>query len=135
MEIKEKTVENIQCISLRGKVIGGPELMKLKSTLINSIDSKYPDIVIDFKDVTFMDSSGTGLIVSAHTQAEREGVSLCVSNLTKKVYELFIVIKLITIFTIYGTLEDAIAGILARRRGDYTELRRLAKSLPYRWKS
>jgi anti-sigma B factor antagonist len=67
-------------------------------------------ILLNLGDVTYIDSSGIGELVSAFTAVRREGGELKLLNLTKKVHDLLQITKLYTVFDIK---DDETAAIKA----------------------
>lgn len=99
---------DVLVITLSGKVIGGPELVEVKDVFQKAVDQNKKKIILDLGKVSWMDSSGLGVIVSGHTTLSRAGGSLKILNATKKIHELFIITKLITIFDTYSDEQEAI---------------------------
>lgn len=99
---------DVLLITLFGKVIGGPELMKVKDVFLKAVDQGKKKVLLDLGKVSWMDSSGLGVIVSGHTTLSRAGGALSILNATKKIHELFIITKLITIFETYTDEQEAL---------------------------
>ena len=59
-------------------------------------------------DVSYIDSSGIGELVSAYTSVRKEGGELKLLKLTKKVHDLLQITKLYTVFDVH---EDEAAAI------------------------
>src|SRR5262249_18522547 len=57
-------------------------------------------ILLNLGDVTYIDSSGIGELVSAFTSVRNQGGELKLLNLTKKVHDLLQITKLYTVFDI-----------------------------------
>ena len=110
MKIHEKMKGDVLVISLSGKVIGGPELMNVKTAFENAVNQDIDKVLLDLGKVSWMDSSGLGVIVSGHTTLSRAGGALKVLHATKKIRELFIITKLITIFDTYNDDQEALAS-------------------------
>lgn len=108
MKIKQEMKGDILVIALSGKVIGGPELMEVKDVFQKAVDQDKKKIVLNLGKVNWMDSSGLGVIVSGHTTLSRAGGALKILNATKKIHELFIITKLITIFDTYSDEQKAL---------------------------
>ncbi len=108
MKIKEEMKGDVLVVSLSGKVIGGPELMDVKTVFQNAVNHDISKVLLDLGKVTWMDSSGLGVIVSGHTTLSRADGSLRILNATKKIHELFIITKLITIFETYNDEQEAL---------------------------
>lgn len=108
MKIKQHKVDDVLVLSLSGKVIGGPELMDVKEVFQKAVDQDNKRVLLDLGKVSWMDSSGLGVIVSGHTTLSRAGGALKILNATKKIHELFIITKLITIFETYTDEQEAL---------------------------
>ena len=108
MKIKQEMKDGILVLSLSGKVIGGPELMEVKDAFQKAVDQDNRKVLLDLGKVSWMDSSGLGVIVSGHTTLSRAGGALKILNATKKIHELFIITKLITIFETYTDEQEAL---------------------------
>lgn len=108
MHIKQEMKGDVLVIGLSGKVIGGPELMEVKDVFQKAVDQDVKKVLLDLGKVSWMDSSGLGVIVSGHTTLSRSGGALRILNATKKIHELFIITKLITIFDTYKDEQEAL---------------------------
>ncbi|RKZ02741.1 anti-sigma factor antagonist [Candidatus Fermentibacteria bacterium] len=111
MKIKEEIKDGIKVIRLSGKVISGPDLMDLKTVFQTSINNNMGNVLLDLSRVAWMDSSGLGVLVSGHTSLAREGGRMAILNATKKINELFIITKLITIFETFTDENEALASL------------------------
>ena len=99
---------DVLVVGLSGKVIGGPELMEVKDVFQKAVDQEKNKVLLDLGKVSWMDSSGLGVIVSGHTTLSRAGGDLRILNATKKIHELFIITKLITIFETFTDEQEAL---------------------------
>lgn len=109
MKIHEQIKEGITVIKLSGKLISGPELMGLKTAFQNTVNQdRHKKVLLDLGDVSWMDSSGLGVIVSGHTTIRRAGGEMKILNATKKIHELFIITKLITVFDTFQDENEAL---------------------------
>lgn len=87
----------VQC---RGKLVAG-----VADILQNEVKPLIPQtkrIVIDLSDVTHMDSSGLGTIVSLYVSAKGAGCDMRLINLGKRIRDLFRIANLLTLFELYG---------------------------------
>ncbi|MCD4701613.1 MAG: STAS domain-containing protein [Candidatus Aegiribacteria sp.] len=108
MKIKQEIKGDVLVIALSGKVIGGPELIEVKDVFQKAVDQDKKKVLLDLGKVSWMDSSGLGVIVSGHTTLSRANGALKILNATKKIHELFIITKLITIFETYRDEQEAL---------------------------
>ena len=113
MQIEERIVDDVTILDLKGKMtLGeGDELLKDK---VNSIVSQgHKKIVLNLEDVPYIDSAGLGEIVRTYTTVSRQQGKLKLLNVSKRVYDLLVITKLLTIFDSYETEEDAVRSFAA----------------------
>lgn len=72
-------------------------------------DGSTPHTVVDFRDVTFMDSSGINVLVAANNAARSRGGSLRLAHTPTPVLDLLRIVGLDDLIPLYPTLEDALA--------------------------
>jgi anti-sigma B factor antagonist len=84
----------------------GDELLKDK---INSLlASGKKKLVLNLEGVPYIDSAGLGEIVRTYTTVSRQGGSLKLLNLTKRIEDLLSITKLLTVFETFDTEAEAI---------------------------
>ena len=108
MQIEERNVGDVVVLDLKGKItLGeGDELLKDKvNSLVNQGRRK---ILLNFGDVPYVDSAGLGEIVRTYTTVSRQGGSLKLLNLTKRITDLLAITKLLTVFETFDAESDAI---------------------------
>ncbi len=111
MKIVEESKGAVRVIRLGGKVISGPDLMEVKTAFESAVNNDYRKIIVDLGGVSWMDSSGLGVLVSGHTTVSRAGGRMVILNATKKINELFIITKLITVFETFNDETEALAAL------------------------
>jgi anti-sigma B factor antagonist len=108
MQIEERNVGDVVVLDLKGKItLGeGDELLKDKvNSLVNQGRRK---ILLNFGEVPYVDSAGLGEIVRTYTTVSRQGGSLKLLSLTKRITDLLAITKLLTVFETFDTESDAI---------------------------
>jgi anti-sigma B factor antagonist len=108
MEIAERTVNDVMILDLRGKMtLGeGDELLKDK---INSLLSQgKKKLLLNLEGVPYIDSAGLGEVVRTYTTVSRQGGSLKLLNLTKRIEDLLSITKLLTVFETYDSETEAV---------------------------
>ncbi len=111
MKIKEEMKDGVMVLRLSGKVISGPDLMELKTVFQTAVNNDMGNVLLDLGHVAWMDSSGLGVLVSGYTSLSRAGARMVILNATKKIHELFIITKLITIFETFTDEKVALASL------------------------
>ena len=108
MQIEERTVGDVVVLDLKGKITlgAGDELLKDK---VNSlVNQGHRKIVLNLADVPYIDSAGLGEIVRTYTTVSKNGGSLKLLNLTKRITDLLAITKLLTVFETYESETDAV---------------------------
>ena len=108
MEIAERQVGDVTILDLNGKMtLGeGDELLKDK---VNSVVSQgHKKLVLNLAAVPYIDSAGLGVIVRTYTTVSRQGGSLKMLGLTKRIADLLSITKLLTVFETYDSEDDAV---------------------------
>ncbi len=109
MSIKASTrqVEEVTVVDLSGRITLGEGSTVLRDTVRELLGRGQKKILLNLGDVTYIDSSGIGELVSGFTTVSNQGGSLKLLNLTKKVHDLLQITKLYTVFEVHN--EEAAA--------------------------
>lgn len=106
MNIKEQNGAVV--FEFKGMLIGGSLAERINQTLENFINQGKKNIVMDLSRVTFMNSSGMGILISSFSKLKNNGGSLKLANVTNKIEGILSNTKLNLIFEYYETVEDAV---------------------------
>ena len=113
MEIAERNVGDVTVLDLKGKMtLGeGDELLKDK---INSLLAQgRKQLVLNLEGVPYIDSAGLGEVVRTYTTVSRQGGSMKLLNLTKRIEDLLSITKLLTVFDTFDTEAEALKSFSA----------------------
>lgn len=108
LEIKEKQSGSVTVLELAGRVTLGEESGKLRARLKDFLSQGKTQLVLDLAQVSYIDSAGLGALVAGYTSARNEGASMKLANLTKKFHEQLHITKLVTVFEVYNTVDEAV---------------------------
>ena len=100
MKASTRQVDGITIVDLSGRITLGEGSVVLRDTVRDVIGQGQKKILLNLGDVTYIDSSGIGELVSAFTTVRNQGGELKLLNLTKKVHDLLQITKLYTVFDI-----------------------------------
>ena len=101
MKASTRQVDGITIIDLSGRITLGEGSVVLRDTIRDSVGQGVKKILLNLGDVTYIDSSGIGELVSAYTTVRNQGGELKLLNLTKKVHDLLQITKLYTVFDVH----------------------------------
>jgi anti-sigma B factor antagonist len=110
MKLKTKEIKGITVIELGGNVIGGPDVSALNDYLHKLITEDKKNVVVDLKTVSFINSSGLGMLIGGLTTLRHSGGDLKLARASKKVEHLLEVTKLLKVFDLHKNVNDAVAS-------------------------
>lgn len=110
MQITERHVGDVVVLDLNGRLILGEGCQRLRDKINSVVQQEQKQIVVNLSDVGYMDSSGIGELVRSYTTVTRQGGSLKLLGLTKRLSDLLAITKLLTVFDSYDTEKDAVAS-------------------------
>ena len=108
MQIEERQSGEVTILDLKGKVTlnEGDEVLKDKINSLILQDKKK--ILLNLAEVPYIDSAGLGEIVRTYTTVSRQGGQLKLVNLTKRITDLLMITKLLTVFETFDVEQDAL---------------------------
>ncbi len=110
MNISLKKVNDVLVVAMEGEIMGGTDAESFKNTIYKSIEDDVTNIVVDLKNATWMNSSGLGMLITGLTTARSSGGDLFLAQLSERIRRPLEVTKLDSVFSIYDTVDEAIAG-------------------------
>jgi anti-sigma B factor antagonist len=110
MTIDTRNVNGITILELHGKVTIGEGSREIREKIRELLDSGNKDILLNLGDVSYVDSSGIGELVSSYTTVTNQGGQFKLLHLTKKIRELLAITKLLTVFDSFDDEETAVGS-------------------------
>lgn len=108
MQIVERVIDGVHILDLRGKLQAGEAADQLRTTVGALTDAGRTRILLNLGEVPQVDSTGLGEVVRCHTTVERKGGALKLVGVTKKVHDLLSITKLLTLFEIHQSEDEAL---------------------------
>jgi anti-sigma B factor antagonist len=108
LQIQPRTLGDVNILDCSGKLIFGDETSYLRDMVKESLKTSR-HLVLNLSKVTYVDSSGLGMIVALNASTRSLGGSLKIAGLTARVNDLLQLSRLASAFELYGTAEDAAA--------------------------
>ena len=100
MKATSRRVDGVTILDLSGRITLGEGSVVLRDQIRDLLGKSEKKILLNLGDVTYIDSSGIGELVSAFTTVRNQGGELKLLNLTKKVHDLLQITKLYTVFDV-----------------------------------
>jgi anti-sigma B factor antagonist len=108
MTIQPREKSGIVILDVSGRITLGEGSVVIREKVHEQIGLGKQGIIINLADVSYMDSSGLGELISAFTTAKNRGASLKLLNLTKRIHDLMEITKLYTVFDVFDDEGSAI---------------------------
>jgi len=105
MEIEFKDIGEHKVISISGEV-DLYNVSELKKALFSVTDGSYSSVVVDLKDVNYMDSAGIGALVAGQKKMRAHNGKFVLMNIHDDVLNILKLATLDKFFTIYESEED-----------------------------
>src|SRR5947209_13865707 len=100
MKASTRQVDGVTIVDLSGRITLGEGSVVLRDTVRDLLGKGQKKILLNLGDVSYIDSSGIGELVSAYTTVRNQSGDLRLLNLTKKVHDLLQITKLYTVFDV-----------------------------------
>jgi anti-sigma B factor antagonist len=113
MQIDQRTVGDVVVLDLKGRITMGEGDELLKDKVNSLVNQGHKKIVLNLAEVPYVDSAGLGEIVRTYTTVSRQGGSLKLLNLTKRITDLLSITKLLTVFETFDSENDAVRSFSA----------------------
>jgi len=112
LAITEKDSGGITIVEISGRITLGDESQLLRTRIKELLSQGKTRLVLDLAQVSYIDSAGLGTLVGGYTSAYNMGAIMKLANLTKKFHEQLNITKLVTIFDVYNTVDDALQSFV-----------------------
>jgi anti-sigma B factor antagonist len=100
LKITTRQVDGITIVDCSGRITLGEGSVTVRDNVRELLSKGNKKILLNLGDVSYIDSSGIGELVSAFTTVRNQGGELKLLNLTKKVHDLLQITKLYTVFDV-----------------------------------
>lgn len=110
MKFKTREVDGVTILDLNGKITLGEGSGTLREAVRDVVSKGSNKILLNLGDISYIDSSGLGELVSAYTAVKNAGGELKLVNLAKKVSDLLVITKLATVFDVKENETAAVAS-------------------------
>ncbi len=94
-------------LHLNGQFIGGNETDELRENLKTIAERNQSKLIINLKDVTYLNSTALGVLISAHANFVKRDAKVVLCNVSKSIENIFVITKLTLVFTIADNIQEA----------------------------
>ena len=118
MRVELQEIRGVTVVRLRGKITIGVGDIALRNSVQEALAAGASRILLDLADVTTIDSSGWGELISAYTTTTNRSVPMWSACPREKLIDVLITTQLILVIPIFPTLDDALESILEASVGE-----------------
>src|SRR3981081_1238022 len=108
LKIDTRQSNGVTLMSCQGTIVFGEEASILRDNLKRILGSTR-QIVLNLAGVTYIDSGGLGTLVGVYSSARASGAEIKLSGLGQRLRDVLQITKLVTVFEVYDSEQEAIA--------------------------
>jgi anti-sigma B factor antagonist len=106
LRMSTRQVDGVLVVDCSGRVMFGEESASLRD-MVKKLLAESPKVVLNLREVNYIDSGGLGTLVSLYTTARNAGGAVKLARLSQRVGDLLQITKLLTIFEVFDDEEVA----------------------------
>jgi anti-anti-sigma factor len=113
LKIDKREANGITVLSCHGRIMFGEDSTALRDATRQGLTTGARTVVINLSDVTYVDSGALGMLVGLSSASRSEGAHVKLAALSPRLHDILQTTKLLSIFEVYNTEEEALASLSA----------------------
>lgn len=113
--IRKREREGVVILDLNGRLIVGEPSGALREEILSLSQAGRKSVILNLKEVDFIDSTGLGAMVICYTTMKKTGGALKLLNLAERGIELLVLTKLTSVFEVFTDEQDAVNSFFEGR--------------------
>jgi anti-sigma B factor antagonist len=109
LQMITRTFAGVLVVEVSGRLVLGEESANLRH-LVRDLLNEHKQVVLDLGKLTYIDSSGLGVLVGLYATAQKVGGGIKLANLNPSLRDVLQITKVVTVFDIFERAEDAAAS-------------------------
>lgn len=109
LKMETHTTEGVTVVMCQGRIVFGEEATELRETLKKLLASTRK-LIMNLSGVNYIDSGGLGTLVGVYSSARASGADIKLTGLGQRLRDVLQITKLVTVFEVYDTEQQAIAA-------------------------
>ncbi|MGH9710583.1 MAG: STAS domain-containing protein [Candidatus Acidiferrales bacterium] len=108
MDLKKKQIDpDIAVIEMSGRLLMGPDCKKIEAEIDDVIEKNQKRVILDFTEVTQIDSAGVGQVVKSFSRMKKSGGELRIAGVKGMLDGVFKMTQVHKAIAMYPTPQDA----------------------------
>jgi anti-sigma B factor antagonist len=113
MVLEQRMVGGVAVLDMSGRLTLGDGDDLLKDKVNSLVHQGMTQIALNLGQLSYIDSSGLGSLVSSFSTVTRAGGRIKMFNLTRRISDLMSITKLLTVFDVYDSEQAALESFSA----------------------
>jgi anti-sigma B factor antagonist len=110
LKITQREVGTASILDLSGKLTGGPDADVFRDVFKNLIGQNKKNIVVNLEKVSWINSTGLGILISNYMSVRRAGGDLVVVHASDRIESILYVTKLNLLFKSFDSEAEAVSS-------------------------
>ena len=107
-----KSSNTVTILNIEGSILQKDDSNELTQFIENSIEAGNNNIILNLEKLDYMNSTGINVLISYLTKLRNSGGELIITNVSKKVEQLLLITKLLSVFTVEESIEKGLEKLL-----------------------
>jgi anti-sigma B factor antagonist len=108
MEIRERSVGPVVVLELQGRLVLYEGETAFREKVDELLRRNQLQMIVDLKDITYIDSAGVGVLVGKYLSVRRKGGDMKLLHLSKRSHRVMTITRLLTVFESFESEEEAV---------------------------
>ncbi len=111
MDITERMVDDVTILDIAGRMTLDGGVESLRESIVRLLEGGKRKLVLNLENVPYIDSAGLGEVVRTYATVSKQGGSLKLLNLTRRIEDLLSITKLLMVFDTFDSERDAVKSM------------------------
>ena len=116
IKIEERLIGSVTVLDLAGKLRMEESAQHLKDKINSLVSQKRTEIIVNLKNVPYIDSGGLGQLVASFASVRKAGGVLKLLNVGSRNSDLLSITRLVTVFESFDSEAEAVQSFQAATR-------------------
>lgn len=115
MTLTERRIADVTLLELKGRLVFEDGDSVLRSRVNELMDQGRLKIILDLKDITYIDSCGVGVLIAKFVSVRRRGGDVRLLTLSPRSHHVMKISGLLTVFETFASENEALASFSDER--------------------
>jgi anti-sigma B factor antagonist len=117
MTIQERRVGDVTILGLGGRLVLYDGELDFRQKIDQLVAAGCRKIIVDLKDVTYVDSAGVGVMVGKYLSVRRQGGDMKLLHLSSRSLRVMTITRLTSVFESFDSEDEALRSFAADKAG------------------